>query len=124
VFEAASRSKPAFAYVVLTLCVRGVMGLDVPLTRYADAFLEGDARLDRITARHVWSHTSGFHNWRSDSGPLAIQVDPPTPLPQSAALRNRCLTGGIRDSGPAAAPEKTESIEWIGRTCAVRAMMW
>lgn len=76
-FEAASMSKPAFAYVVLKLCETGVMDLDTPLTRYTtDRFLEGDARLERITARHVLSHTSGFQNWRSEEKPLAIHHTP------------------------------------------------
>jgi CubicO group peptidase (beta-lactamase class C family) len=76
-FEAASMSKPAFAYVVLKLCETGMMDLDVPLTRYtSDRFLDGDARLERITARHVLSHTSGFQNWRSERSPLAIHFTP------------------------------------------------
>src|SRR5262245_11564654 len=34
VFEAASVSKTAFAYVALKLCERGVLALDTPLTHY------------------------------------------------------------------------------------------
>jgi CubicO group peptidase (beta-lactamase class C family) len=76
-FEAASMSKPVFAYVVMKLCESGVMGLDVPLTKYvSERFLEGDPRLDLITARHVLSHTSGFQNWRSEKEPLAIHFTP------------------------------------------------
>ena len=42
VFEAASVSKTVFAYAVLKLCEKGVIGLDTPLTRYAPKpFLEG-----------------------------------------------------------------------------------
>src|SRR5262249_9297862 len=33
-FEAASMSKPVFAYVVMKLCEKGVMNLDTPLTKY------------------------------------------------------------------------------------------
>jgi CubicO group peptidase (beta-lactamase class C family) len=77
VFQAASTSKPVFAYAVMKLCERGVMNLDTPLTRYSpERFLEGDARLDLITARHVLSHTSGLPNWRSKEHPLAIQFAP------------------------------------------------
>jgi CubicO group peptidase (beta-lactamase class C family) len=76
-FEAASMSKPVFAYLVMKLCERGVMNLDMPLTRYtSERFLEGDPRLDLITARHVLSHTSGFQNWRSDKEPLKIHFTP------------------------------------------------
>ncbi len=77
VFEAASMSKPPFAYVVLKLCERGVLALDTPLTKYtSERFLNDDPRLDLITARHVLSHCSGFQNWRSDAEPLKIHFTP------------------------------------------------
>jgi CubicO group peptidase (beta-lactamase class C family) len=77
VFEAASVSKTVFAYAAMKLCEKGVIGLDTPLTRYtSERFLEGDARLDLITARQVLSHTSGFQNWRSDEKPLKIHFAP------------------------------------------------
>ena len=77
VFEAASTSKPVFAYAVMKLCEKGVMDLDTPLTKYtSERFLEGDPRLDLITARHVLSHTSGFPNFRSKEEPLAIHFTP------------------------------------------------
>lgn len=76
-FEAASTSKPVFAYAVMKLCERGLMNLDTPLSKYTSArFLEGDPRLDQITARHVLSHTSGFQNWRSTDKPLSIHFTP------------------------------------------------
>jgi CubicO group peptidase (beta-lactamase class C family) len=76
-FNAGSMSKPVFAYLVLKLCEKGVLNLDTPLTRYTTArYLEGDARLDVITARHVLSHTSGFQNWRSTEEPLKIHFTP------------------------------------------------
>src|SRR5215216_4441068 len=76
-FEAASMSKPVFAYVVMKLCETGLIGLDTPLTSYtSNRFLEGDQRLDVITARHVLSHTSGFQNWRSEQQPLSIHFTP------------------------------------------------
>jgi CubicO group peptidase (beta-lactamase class C family) len=77
VFEAASVSKTVFAYAVMKLCEKRVLGLDTPLTRYTrERFVESDARLERITARHVLSHTSGLHNWRSRSEPLRIYFEP------------------------------------------------
>ena len=76
-FEAASMSKPVFAYVVMKLCEAGAMNLDTPLTSYLpDRFLEGDPRLELITARHVLSHTTGFQNWRSEKEPLSIHFTP------------------------------------------------
>ncbi len=77
VFEAASTSKPVFAYAVMKLCERGVMNLDTPLTRYtSERFIENDPRCDLITARHILSHTSGLPNWRSKDDPLAIHFKP------------------------------------------------
>ena len=77
VFEAQSMSKPVFAYAVMKLREKGVLDLDVPLTKYTpDRWLAGDPRLDRITARHVLSHTSGFPNWRSKDDPLRINFTP------------------------------------------------
>jgi CubicO group peptidase (beta-lactamase class C family) len=77
VFEVASVSKTVFAYTAMKLCEKGVIGLDTPLSKYTpNRFLEGDPRLDRITTRHVLSHTSGFQNWRSGSRPLRIDFEP------------------------------------------------
>jgi CubicO group peptidase (beta-lactamase class C family) len=76
-FEAGSMSKPVFAYAVMKLCERHILDLDRPLTQYtSERFLDGDPRLDLITARHVLSHTSGFQNWRSDKEPLQIHFAP------------------------------------------------
>ena len=75
-FEAASLGKPVFAYAVLVLVDRGRLDLDAPLTRYLPKrYLHGDARLDKITARFVLSHRTGFPNWRGH-GPLTIQFEP------------------------------------------------
>ena len=77
IFEAASMSKPVFAYVALKLCEKGVIGLDTPLTRYApEPFLTGDPRLELITPRHILSHSSGFQNFRSQEKPLKINFNP------------------------------------------------
>ncbi len=77
IFEAASLSKPVFAYAVLQLVERGILDLDVPLTSYTGRrYVEGDPLLDRITARHVLSNTSGFPNWRPRNGPLQVHFAP------------------------------------------------
>ena len=77
VFEAASVSKTVFAYAVMQLCDRGTLSLDRPLTTYTpERVLEDDPRLDRITARRVLSHTSGFPNFRTRAEPLRIHFMP------------------------------------------------
>lgn len=77
VFEAASLSKPVFAYAVLKLVEQGKIGLDVPLTTYlAKRYIENDPRLEKITARFVLSHRTGFPNWRGDGNPLTIHFTP------------------------------------------------
>ncbi|HWS98766.1 MAG TPA: serine hydrolase [Pyrinomonadaceae bacterium] len=65
VFEAASLSKPVFAYGVLKLADAGKLDLDTPLVKYLPgAYVESDERLNQITARMVLSHRTGFPNWR------------------------------------------------------------
>jgi CubicO group peptidase (beta-lactamase class C family) len=68
-FEVASLSKPVFAYAVLKLCERGVLDLDAPLTDYLpELYVPDEPYLPLITARHALSHTTGFPNWRDESG--------------------------------------------------------
>jgi CubicO group peptidase (beta-lactamase class C family) len=56
---------------------QGKIGLDVPLTKYLPKpYIEGDARLEKITARLVLSHRTGFPNWRGDGNPLTIHFTP------------------------------------------------
>ena len=77
-FEAASMTKPIFAYAVHRLVDREVIDLDTPLYTYLpypDA--AHDERYKLITARMVLSHTTGFPNWRN-SPQLNIEFDPGT----------------------------------------------
>ena len=77
VFEAASLSKPVFAYGVLKLVELGKLGLDTPLTTYLPKpFIAGDERLAKITARIVLSHRTGFPNWPADDGSVSIYFTP------------------------------------------------
>jgi len=75
IFEAASLSKPVFAYAVLKLVDQGQLGLDVPLSTYLPQPYIIDDRLAKITARIVLSHRTGFRNWRGDD-PLKIYFTP------------------------------------------------
>ncbi|MEL6917146.1 MAG: serine hydrolase domain-containing protein [Bacteroidota bacterium] len=81
IFEAASLSKPVFAYFVMKYVEEGKIDLDVPLYRYLPyPDIAHDDRYKKITARMVLSHRTGFPNWRSD-GPenkLFIQFEPGT----------------------------------------------
>lgn len=80
IFEAASLSKPVFAYAVLRLVDEGKLDLDTPLNRYLGNNYDvvNDDRINLITARHVLSHTSGFPNWRDNDGTknLLIHFNP------------------------------------------------
>lgn len=65
VFSAASLSKPVFAYAVLQLVEEGHLDLDKPLFQYMEyEDAAHDERYQKITARMVLSHQSGFPNWR------------------------------------------------------------
>ncbi len=77
IFEAASLSKPVFAYAVLKLVDQGKLALDAPLSTYLTKpyIEENDSRLTKITARFVLSHRTGFRNWRNDE-PLKIYFTP------------------------------------------------
>lgn len=75
IFEAASLSKPVVAYGVLKLVDAGKLDLDAPLSKYLPKpYIEGDPRLNKITARYVLSHRTGFPNWRNDE--LTIHFTP------------------------------------------------
>lgn len=90
VFEAASLSKPLFAYAVLQLVRQGRMALDAPVLGYlpadltwrdpmigrpdAPAFALHDPALRQITVRMLLQHRSGLPNWAP--GPLQLASQP------------------------------------------------
>ena len=93
IFQAASLSKPVFAYAVLKLAEDGMLSLDAPLVSYLprgyshiqNPFAFGQLpirdlvvapELGSVTARMVLNHTSGLPNWSSD--PLAFDFAPGT----------------------------------------------
>jgi CubicO group peptidase (beta-lactamase class C family) len=77
VFEAASLSKPVFAYAVMKLVEAGRLDLDKPLQSYLDQpYLRDDDRVNRITARMALGHTTGFQNESRPGQPLKINFTP------------------------------------------------
>jgi len=96
IFEAASLTKPFFAYLAMKLVDEGVLNLDTPLVNYVprDSIekvlghsldLEGFRRdwLEKITARHVLSHSSGLPHGERDT-PFPIFFEPGTQYKYSA----------------------------------------
>ncbi len=74
-FEAASMTKPVFAYVAMRLADEKRLDLDTPLVAYCrPAHLGDDPNLERITARHVLEHSTGLPNWASE--PLVTRSAP------------------------------------------------
>ena len=85
-WEAASLSKPVFAYTVLQLVDRGELALDAPLVKYArPAYLGQSPWIERITVRDVLRHTTGLPNWRKDPAnePLVPAAAPGTRIDYS-----------------------------------------
>ncbi len=86
VFQAASLSKPVFAYAVLKLVAQGKIALDAPVMTYLPqgyrhqfdplkaepSELLTDPKLAAITVRMLLNHTSGLPNW--SAGPLTFDA--------------------------------------------------
>ena len=80
-FEAASVTKPVFAFAVQRLAERGVIDLDKPLYLYLPyPDIEKDDRYKLMTAKHVLTHRTGFPNWRwmNEDGKLDLKFAPGT----------------------------------------------
>jgi CubicO group peptidase (beta-lactamase class C family) len=77
VFEAASLSKPVFAYAVLQLVDQGLIDLDTPIAENYDyEDIAYDDRHKLITPRMILTHSTGFPNWRPNGGRLTINFEP------------------------------------------------
>lgn len=89
VMTSASLNKAAFASMVMRLTQSAAIDLDKPVFQYlpnplpdypAYADLKGDERYRKLTLRILFSHTSGFPNWRAfeEDRKLKIHFEPGT----------------------------------------------
>jgi len=79
IFPAASMGKQIFAYAVLQLVDEHHLNLDRPLRDYLSEDAPTGEFGDRITARHILSHSSGLPNWRDEGDqPLIPAFEPGT----------------------------------------------
>lgn len=64
IFQAASLSKPVFAYIVMKMVDSGQIDLDSPISKYTDTDrFEDKEEAERLTPRIVLSHRTGLPNW-------------------------------------------------------------
>ncbi len=77
IFEAASMTKPLCAYAALKLVEQGRLDLDQPLVSYlGKPYIKDEPLHQKITARMVLTHTSGYPNWRPKGGALKVLHEP------------------------------------------------
>ncbi len=78
-FPAASMGKQVFAYAVLQLADEKRLDLDQPLKTYVTEDAPTGEWGQKITARHILSHSSGLPNWRDETNePLVPAFEPGT----------------------------------------------
>ena len=81
IFKVASLTKPIVTLITLKLIDKGFLGLDEPLYKHwIDPDIKNDKRYEKLTAKIVLSHQTGFPNWRwmNEEGELAFQFEPGT----------------------------------------------
>ncbi len=68
IFEAASLSKPVFAYLVMTLIADGVIELDqIIAEEFAYQRIDDEKNYALLTPRMILSHQTGLPNWVGDT---------------------------------------------------------
>ena len=76
IFDAASLSKPVFAYIVLQLVDDGRFNLTAPISHLLPNYFAIDPRTESTTPIHVLSHSTGLPNWRNLDLPLKTHFAP------------------------------------------------
>lgn len=74
VFRIGSVTKPLTALAMIQLADRGAIRLEDPVSRYLPSFSQGE----RITLKHLLSHSSGLPNYTSAENAAAALVHPAT----------------------------------------------
>ncbi len=86
VFEGASLSKPVIAYAALKMCEEGLLEQDMSLLSYlSERYYNNPEYLEKVTLRHVLTHTSGLP---------ASHIKPQEMLTLQAAPGSRFLYSG------------------------------
>jgi CubicO group peptidase (beta-lactamase class C family) len=78
IFDAASLSKPVFAYAVLQLIDSGHLSLETKLSDWVPDYVRDDPQASAVTVGHALAHSGGLPNWRSDEFPLRTYHAPGT----------------------------------------------
>lgn len=83
-FEAASLSKPLFAYFIMKMVEEGKLGLDAPIYPFLEPIFPKEAiaadaleRYKKLTPRMILSHSTGIPNWVKGK-PITIAFEPGT----------------------------------------------
>jgi CubicO group peptidase (beta-lactamase class C family) len=77
IYQAASLTKPTFAWVVLRLVEAGVLHLNTPLLQYLPAVrVSRDSRVEAITAAMVLCHSSGLPLSHTTDWPMRLDAPP------------------------------------------------